>query len=324
MPKEKIYLWQIYHNALATRANLLNRGLNLDPICPLCHSELESTSHLFTQCFITKETWDLAYQHKWIELNISPVGIMSILELFKFTRTETNLNQTARITSLMWSIWKSRNVVVFKNEIYNCIGTIIRATKTLVRMEGEENIRFRCNIFIPSIFSSFISWAKPPGGFIKINFDESKSSSSAARGFVTRSWDGRFLQVGTTNLKATLVVLVAETTAVRNGVRTAVHAGCRSIVLEYYNQVLIKARRGGVQIPWEIQTLVEDTNIYLNSCNRVYIQHIFKGGNRATEWLARFGLSISSSILRIFVPCVSFLPILIKDNLCRTLEKRAT
>ena len=131
MPKLKVFLWQICHDALATRTNLLKRGLNLDPICPLCHSELESISHLFTQCFITKGTWDLAYQYKWIQSNIAEVGILSIFDFLTFTRTPTNSNQSDRSISLLWSIWKSRNVVVFNNEIYNSIGTIICAEKFL-------------------------------------------------------------------------------------------------------------------------------------------------------------------------------------------------
>ena len=129
MPKLKIFLWQICHNALATCANLVKSGLNLDPICPLCHSELESTSHLFTQCFVTRKTWELAYQHKWILLNISHVRIMSNIDLLTFTRGQASSDQVHCIISLIWSIWKSCNAVVFKNEIYNSVRTIIRAKR---------------------------------------------------------------------------------------------------------------------------------------------------------------------------------------------------
>ena len=59
--------------------------------------------------------------------------------------------------------------------------------------------------------SFFISWAKPPGGFIKINFDGSQSSSSAARGFVIGDWIGRFLQAETMNIGEALVLVVEAT-----------------------------------------------------------------------------------------------------------------
>ena len=61
---------------------------------------------------------------------------MSIIELLKFTRTQTNPNQIDCMTSLMWSIWKGHNIVVFKNENFNFVGTIIHAEKkNLGRME---------------------------------------------------------------------------------------------------------------------------------------------------------------------------------------------
>ena len=50
-------------------------------------------------------------------------------------------------------------------------------------------------------------------------------------GFLIKSWDGRFLQAGTTNLRAASF-LVIEATATQNGVQAIVQAGCRSIGLE--------------------------------------------------------------------------------------------
>ena len=121
---------------------------------------------------------------------------------------------------------------------------------------------------------SFISWAKTPGGFIKINFDKSKFHSIVARCFIVRSWDERFNQAGYTNLGTTLL-LVAEAIVMCNGVATATQAGYRLLVLEQDNQVLITALIGELEIPWEDHTLVEDTCIII-SCTTVFIQHIFR------------------------------------------------
>ena len=79
--------------------------------------------------FHNKGTWDFTYQHKWVELNISQLGIMSIFELLNLSRTQRNFNEVNRIISLLWSIWESHNVVVLKNESYSSIGMVIRAKK---------------------------------------------------------------------------------------------------------------------------------------------------------------------------------------------------
>lgn len=77
-------------------------------------------------------------------------------------------------------------------------------------------------------------------------------------GFIIRSWDGRFIRAGTTNLQVASG-LVAESTTMHNGVHVIIQAEYRSIVLKGDNQVLIKAIKGDIHIPFEMQTLVEDT-----------------------------------------------------------------
>ena len=83
----------------------------------------------------------------------------------------------------------------------------------------------------------------------------------------------------------------------RNGLRAAIHAGYTNIHLEGDNQVLIQAVQGRVQVPWEIQTLVEDILAYFQLCNHVSVSHIFGEGNRATNWLEKFYLNLCSTVV---------------------------
>ena len=76
---EKILIWYLKQCSpyMPAQAILLKRKLNLDPICPVCYSV--STSYLFTQCFITEKTWELAFQHKQLGSDIPSLGITLIL-----------------------------------------------------------------------------------------------------------------------------------------------------------------------------------------------------------------------------------------------------
>jgi len=47
MPKIQVFLWQLCHNALLVRGTLFRRGCNIEPQCPLCAMDMESTDHLF-------------------------------------------------------------------------------------------------------------------------------------------------------------------------------------------------------------------------------------------------------------------------------------
>jgi len=78
MPKIKIFLWQMCHNALPVRGTLLRRGCRVDPLCPLCLRDIESSDHLFSKCSLTRRVWDLAKAHKWIPIQLDsfqrPIG----------------------------------------------------------------------------------------------------------------------------------------------------------------------------------------------------------------------------------------------------------
>jgi len=43
-------MWQLYQKALPLRGNLPRRGLNIDPVCPVCIRDIESAENLFKEC----------------------------------------------------------------------------------------------------------------------------------------------------------------------------------------------------------------------------------------------------------------------------------
>ena len=88
---------------------------------------------------------------------------------------------------------------------------------------------------------------------------------------------GHLIQAGAFYLGAASI-LVVEATAMRNGLR-----GCEGGIhqhIEGDNKILIQAVQGRIQPPWEIQVLVQDILFYLQTCNHVLVQHIFREGNR--------------------------------------------
>ena len=166
-----------------------------------------------------------------------------------------------------------------------------------------------------------IAWEKPPEGAIKINFDGSKNSHSAAGGYVLRDWSGHLLQAEAFNLGAASILL-AEATAMRNGIRAAVAAGFSNIHIEGDNKTLIQAVQGYIQSPWEIQVLVQDILYFFQKCNHVIVNHIFREGNRAADWLAKVGLSLPSARVWNQPSHIDLQRILREDNLGYTLARR--
>ena len=102
-----------------------------------------------------------------------------------------------------------------------------------------------------------IRWQLPRGGFVKLNFDGSKSVAGAAAGFVLRSWQGGFIKGGSRFLEHASI-LVAEATTMRDGIRVAWQDGFRQIEVEGDNLVVLKAVQRQIQAPWQIATIIED------------------------------------------------------------------
>jgi len=118
--------------------------------------------------------------------------------------------------------------------------------------------------------------------------------------------------------------LVAEATAMRNGIKAAVRLGFKNIHVEGNNQILIRAIKDQIEAPWQIQTLVQDIKTYLQECHNVIITHIFRKGNFAANWVAKCGLSVQSTLVWDEIPNRDLLFILSANNLGRILERRAS
>jgi len=123
-------------------------------------------------------------------------------------------------------------VVVFKNEIYNSIGAILRVEWRETKIfDLDMSSSFHQHCYFTSEHSSFFRWVKLLGGFIKVNFDGFKSSTIIAGGFIIRNWDERFFQASPSNLAATSV-LIGEAATIHNVVQAAAEVGYQEIVLE--------------------------------------------------------------------------------------------
>uniref|UniRef100_A0A7C9EXE8 RNase H type-1 domain-containing protein n=1 Tax=Opuntia streptacantha TaxID=393608 RepID=A0A7C9EXE8_OPUST len=111
----------------------------------------------------------------------------------------------------------------------------------------------------------------------------------------------------------------------RDGIQAALATGCRNLIIEGDNKVVIQAIQGQIHIPWQIQTLIRDIHNMILSYVHCLFQHTYREGNMAADWVAKYGCSIrATSIFSFSFPSNrKFLSILINDNLGRTLERRA-
>lgn len=56
-PKIKHFLWRLLSKALAVKENLSFRHISVDVTCRRCCQHVESTDHLFFQCYYAQRIW---------------------------------------------------------------------------------------------------------------------------------------------------------------------------------------------------------------------------------------------------------------------------
>jgi len=130
MPKIQIFLWQLFHEALPVKGILIKRGLNHNPSCSLCLDDIESADHLFKDWCVTKRVWELAIKHRWI-IHGSPLGgAQDLLSQLRMIGSHHAMHKVIqKVYFLPWSIWKFRNNVVFSNEFFNPLASLLMAKK---------------------------------------------------------------------------------------------------------------------------------------------------------------------------------------------------
>jgi len=188
---------------------------------------------------------------------------------------------------------------VFKNAAFNPLSCLIKAKKPV----AEWHIRTYMSVDmlprgppLPSHHKNFFiaHWVSPPPGLVEVNFDGSCSGSISMGGYLLRDWMGRLLRAGTGNYGA-ISIIVAEARAMRDGILLAIQAGFQHILVEGDNKLVIQAAVGASRAPWHIHQILQDINNRRSMGIKITFKHIYHEANRAADWLARFGHSISHS-----------------------------
>lgn len=112
--KVKIFLWYLRRGVILTKDNLAKRNWKGSKTCCFCHKD-ETIQHLFFQCRLSRLVWSVIH----LASNLKPprnVGHMFGSWLSCVSKEMMNLLLMGT-TALCWSIWLSRNGVIFDNKM---------------------------------------------------------------------------------------------------------------------------------------------------------------------------------------------------------------
>ncbi|XP_058726592.1 uncharacterized protein LOC131597952 [Vicia villosa] len=119
-PKILFFGWKVIHNILATKDQLINSGMFLDPcdhLCVFCLMEVECLPHILGGCSVVSNIWRKVYEliGSFDDLTLEEFeGFFSIAE--KLKNKEKNIVVSVIWLATAWCIWNRRNTIIFIND----------------------------------------------------------------------------------------------------------------------------------------------------------------------------------------------------------------
>ncbi|KAG5399911.1 hypothetical protein IGI04_014518 [Brassica rapa subsp. trilocularis] len=195
-PKLRHFLWRVLSGALAVKSQLQSRGIQLDPICPVCHQEPETICHMLFQCPSSREVWETS-QFPLPPAGWSPNSVFLNLHYLISCSQKQSIGTSVRLSFpwVLWQIWKARNKFCFEQIIPVAGDIVFKAREETSIWLNLHGYLQKCSNVLPIAPSSERKWSSPPLSILKCNIGVSWSSASmyCGAGWIIRNSVGKVL-----------------------------------------------------------------------------------------------------------------------------------
>ncbi|XP_056843105.1 uncharacterized protein LOC130495678 [Raphanus sativus] len=240
LPKIQLFLWKVLQGAISTGENLQRRGLLTETNCIRCGAQ-ETTNHIFFHCDFERQVW------KYI---ISPLTITAETSFgheLQTSRFRINLPPIGVAPNLFhwiaWTIWTSRNLLIFENRTLSPTLTMTRAIAS-----AREWTLAHINSPSPSPKPIALEPRKStsPNGTTLIFTDASWIASTKQAGLAWISTDANKQEINRGSLATEHIAspLLAESLAVRASLLHASTLGYTKIWIHSDSQELVRLDNG--------------------------------------------------------------------------------
>uniref|UniRef100_A0A2N9HDI6 RNase H type-1 domain-containing protein n=1 Tax=Fagus sylvatica TaxID=28930 RepID=A0A2N9HDI6_FAGSY len=281
---------------LPTNKNFAQRTGSGCPSYPLCHSEEESTIHLFFHCNVAKAIWfvqGMNIHSECLPLQ-STVDIVNLvldppLELTDAAHwKEISHTFAIRFILTLECIWSLRNKVVHKEPQFN-ISTIIHSLELRIIEHYEDQVTTCRNSASP-----IMRWTTPPAGHIKLNTDATMRANSSSIAVVARNSVGGFCITWAKHLSVS-DPKCTEAAAILWALQLALLENYSKVVVESDSKVCIDAIIGSPsEVNWKIAAII--ANVISLSLNFVSVCFVWvkRSANGTAHELAKFSFPLDS------------------------------
>lgn len=111
LPRLRVFLWRLLHNALPLGHILASRGIRIDSMCATCGCAEEDSVHFMFLCDFARSCWFSSS----IPLR-SHVMIEPLTQTLSILGQELSEEQWTDFASIAWAIWRCRNEKVYEGK----------------------------------------------------------------------------------------------------------------------------------------------------------------------------------------------------------------
>ncbi|KAL7243119.1 hypothetical protein ACSBR1_015521 [Camellia fascicularis] len=270
------------HGRLLTNQLRVSRDFDSNDLCPRCHSNGESMSHLLRDCYYSSELWKNLKNDQWIRDGIDkPLDAWLSFNLCDKTKL-ASINWNIWFTVTLWFIWKGRN----KTSFDNCDVHISDSLRLVFQYTQEIHEAFQCPLSSDHQRIKLINWLPPLTGNIKLNADgcAKESLGKADFGGLFRDTKSSWI-LGYSGKLDVATSLEAEIWAIYHGTTIIHEKGWRNVIIETDCQDVVNLINEGAHPNCSYRALVEDIK-FLTSRMDCIIKHIFQEANQCADTLA--------------------------------------
>ena len=331
-PKVALFVWLVVRKRILTGENLRKRGIIGPSQCCLCLHAEDTMGHILDSCPFAASIWDRGAMMFRRSDRVRGLPSQTIKDWNQraFSNPILNTIWNAFPGMAMWCIWKERNARIFRGlsknpeEIWNTVQDNVIASIKCMQWSDQDMVPPKAEVHVaenwglPNLaFASSLlrdkrcppsspsSWAAPPPGVFKLNFDGTSRGNPGKAGFggLVRDHEGhvRLVFMGAigedTNNSAELDGLLRGVEIViREGFLPAIVEGDSSVLISVANRLLSGQKTEKVSLSWRLASRLERLRLIIRAHPATSFVHVRRDANRAADCLANAGVECGAGI----------------------------
>ncbi|KAL8124124.1 hypothetical protein AgCh_011939 [Apium graveolens] len=298
-PKILNFMWRALSNCLPTKVSLLQKNMDVNPVCQVCHRGEETVEHILGSCDLAVQCW------QQIIPQVLFSGNMSFYQWWQRILEVCDNEKRAQIAAVCWSLWKARNELTWNKNFTRLNVVIAQAKQFLLQWSIAQKSKPQ------SHFPYYVEgdgqevWVAPQIEYMKISADAAvfNEYNSTGLGLIARDDNGELIQARTQYKAGMISSTMAEALAIKEALSWIKAMGWSKVLVESDCLIAIQAIRSKAPLLSPFGQVIQDCRKMLEDLNTVSLFFVKQSANMAAHELARLSYFFPDRVFdRISIP----------------------